>query len=288
MKTIAPSSQTPERDYVLGTHYEELHRLGLQHHVWRPTMLECWERAGIRPGSRVMDVGAGPGYATLDLAEVVGERGEVFSVERSHRFVEATATACHARKLHHVHLHELDLMEDELPAVDLDAAWCRWVACFVPSPAKLVEKLAHALRPGGVAIFHEFADYSTWRLAAQCPVMEEFVQQVMQSWRAAGGEPNIARDLPALLTHAGFHIRSATPRVFCMRPHEEMWRWPASFIEVNLQRLLQLGCVTESWATRVRRAFAAATDNPESLMLTPILLEIIAERTVPGSLSLAA
>ena len=61
-----------ENDYVLGTNDEELERLGLQHRVWRPIVLDCWRRAGITFGSRVIDVGAGPGFATMDLAELVG------------------------------------------------------------------------------------------------------------------------------------------------------------------------------------------------------------------------
>jgi hypothetical protein len=40
-----------ERDYVLGTHEEELARLGLQHRVWRPVGLDCWQRAGITVGN---------------------------------------------------------------------------------------------------------------------------------------------------------------------------------------------------------------------------------------------
>src|SRR5947209_3771961 len=64
-----------ERDYVLGTHDEEIERLGLQHLVWRPRMMAAWGRAGVTRGSRVLDVGAGPGFATADLAEVVGETG---------------------------------------------------------------------------------------------------------------------------------------------------------------------------------------------------------------------
>src|SRR5205085_5527349 len=66
-----------EKDYVLGTHDEELIRLGLQHRVWRPIVLDCWQRAGITIGKRVLDLGAGPGYAALDLAEIVGFSGEV-------------------------------------------------------------------------------------------------------------------------------------------------------------------------------------------------------------------
>ena len=69
-----------ERDYVLGTHEEELARLGLQHRVWRPVALDCWQRAGITVGKRVLDVGAGPGYAAIDLAEIVGPTGEVVAL----------------------------------------------------------------------------------------------------------------------------------------------------------------------------------------------------------------
>src|SRR6266480_1519786 len=55
-----------ERDYVLGTHEEELARLGLQHRVWRSVVLDCWQRAGITVAKRVLDIGAGPGYAATD------------------------------------------------------------------------------------------------------------------------------------------------------------------------------------------------------------------------------
>jgi len=86
-----------ERDYVLGTREEELARLGLQHRVWRPVALDCWQRAGITVGKRVVDLGAGPGYAALDLAEIVGPTGEVVALERSENFVRAMQTTCRAR-----------------------------------------------------------------------------------------------------------------------------------------------------------------------------------------------
>ena len=65
-----------DRDYVLGTHDEELSRLGLQHRVWRPTALDCWHRAGITIGSRVLDVGADPNtlMVTPMVLEIIAER----------------------------------------------------------------------------------------------------------------------------------------------------------------------------------------------------------------------
>ena len=118
---------TTDRDYVLGTHNEELARLGLQHRVWRPVVLDCWQRAGITVGKRVLDVGAGPGYAAVDLAEIVGPTGGVVALERSENFVHAMEQACRARSLANVKIHQLDLMTDELPAENYDFSWCRWV-----------------------------------------------------------------------------------------------------------------------------------------------------------------
>ena len=88
-RKLETMSQSKERDYVLGTHEEELERLGVQHQAWRPVVLDCWKQVGITVGSKVLDVGAGPGYATVDLAEIVGPRGRVVAVERSGNFVEA-------------------------------------------------------------------------------------------------------------------------------------------------------------------------------------------------------
>src|ERR1700756_4827918 len=102
-----------ERDYVLGTHDEEIARLGLQHRVWRAVVLKCWQRAGITVGKRVLDVGAGPGYATVDLAEIVGPTGEVVALERSNKFVSAMKERVRVRGLTNVKAHELALMNDD-------------------------------------------------------------------------------------------------------------------------------------------------------------------------------
>src|SRR5438128_11021611 len=112
-----------EKDYILGTHDEELLRLGLQHRVWRPVVLDCWQKAGITTGKRVLDLGAGPGYAAMDLAEIVAQTGKVVAVERSHKFVSAIKHAAQARGLTNLYTYELDLMIDDLPQDEFDFSW---------------------------------------------------------------------------------------------------------------------------------------------------------------------
>jgi len=267
-----------EGDYVLGTHEEELARLGLQHRVWRPVVLDCWQRAGITVGKRVLDVGAGPGYASTDLAEIVGPTGEVVAVERSQNFIHALETACRARSLANVKIHEVDLMKDDLPKADYDFSWCRWVVSFVNDQSLLIEKLQRVMPKGSVAIFHEYGHYETWRFLPRLSMHERFREHVIAAWRESGGEPDGALQLPELLGENGFVIRSARPHIFCLRPSDYMWQWPATFIETYLERLIEMGRISQKFAKEVRTAVASAAKNPSARMLTPLVLEIIAEK----------
>lgn len=268
-----------DRDYVLGTHDDELQRLGLQHRVWRPRVLDAWQRAGFSVGQTILDVGCGPGYATIDLAEIVGPTGKVIAIERSRRFLEALQGMEKDRGLINIEVLEHDLDELGILPGSLvgDGAWCRWVLCFVKRPRDVLAKVASALRPGAKLVLHEYFDYSTWRLAPRCPELEEFVAAVMQSWRSQGGEPDIALSIPRWLGELGLEIQSIQPIVEVVPPTSFVWHWPRSFIEIGMQRLVTLGFFTENRASEILAAVAKAESMPGTLMITPAVLEIIAE-----------
>lgn len=268
---------TQDRDYVLGTDDEEIARLGVQHDVWRQRVHECFDRAGLEIGDRVIDVGAGPGYVTQDLARRVGPEGEVIAVERSERFVSHGIAQSMLRDFRHVQFVERDVLEP-LPATECDASWCRWVASFVKSPETLVQNIAVALREGGVAMFHEYVDYATWRMDPPRPLQQEFVQHVMASWRDTGGEPDVARQLPALLEKHGFKLRHTEPITWKLAPKDPAWRWVAGYMESGPQRLIELGRVDKAWVERLHAELRDAEKTPGLHMFTPTVLEIIAEK----------
>jgi SAM-dependent methyltransferase len=271
-------NESKERDYVLGTHEAELERLGVQHRAWRPVVLDCWRKAGITVGSKVLDVGAGPGYATVDLSEIVGPTGKVVAVERSTNFVSAIKNAARSLSLSNIEVHELDLINDDLPAGPFDFSWCRWVLCFVSDPNRVVRKIAGVLREGGCAIFHEYGHYTTWRFFPRSENLEEFRNHVVATWRESGGEPDTGLSLPLWLANNGFAVRSVVPRIFCVRPSDYMWQWPAQFIQVHLSRLKELGKIDDAFANKVRADLKAAENKEASFMLTPLVLEVVAEK----------
>ncbi len=269
---------TDERNYLLGTHDAEVERLGLQHRVWRSRVLDAWRRAGIRAGSRVIDAGAGPGWASLDLAEIVGPEGRVHAIERSARFIDVLNARAEQRGLDNVETRVADLVTDPLDVCDADAVWVRWVLAFVSDPALVIDKLAAALRPGGVAVIHEYLDYDSLTILPRDPAVEEFKRVVVEDWRASGGEPDLGRSLPQLLPSAGFRILSMRPIVETVTPTDSMWQWPSSWGKLYPRFLAEGGKVDQTWADRVIAAFEAADADPHAVMVTPMVLEVIAEK----------
>jgi Methylase involved in ubiquinone/menaquinone biosynthesis len=269
---------TRDRDYVLGTHDDEIARLGLQHNVWRPHALAAWQRAGFNSGQTILDVGCGPGYATLDLADLVGPTGHVYAVDRSRRFLDTLDARRQARLLENITITESDLDEASFEPAMADAAWCRWVLAFVLRPRDLLARIAGALKPGGVFVSHEYFDYAAWRTLPRSALFEEFVTATVVNWRGSGGEPDIGAEVPRWLEGFGFEIESIKPLVFVITPHDYMWQWPTSFMDVGLRRLAEIGGIEPDRAKALAAEMDAISNSQSMRMITPGLLEVIARK----------
>jgi hypothetical protein len=152
------------------------------------------------------------------------------------------------------------------------------VLSFVSKPEALVDHLFTAIRPGGVAIFHEYLNYSTWELAPSRSEFSAFVSSVMTSWRTSGGDPNIGLRLPSMLRECGFEIIQVSPIVDVVSPTDFAWQWPEAFLRTNASHLIELGEITADAAQAAITAFDSVKAMPAGRMVTPTVLEIIARR----------
>jgi ubiquinone/menaquinone biosynthesis C-methylase UbiE len=276
------SEQTKSRrrdtDYVLGTHDDEVERLGLQHRVWRSRVYDAWRRANFTVGQTILDVGCGPGWASLDLSEIVGPDGEIISIDRSPKFLDTLTETARDRGITNITVHQTDLDTPALPVVLADGAWCRWVIGYLSKPRQLLEKLAPLLRPGARFVSYEYMAYQTWAVSPRNKVFEEFVELVTRTWRDSGGEPNIGVDIARWLPECGFRVLEMRPIVDVISPENFMWEWPASFIETGTQRLIELKAIDQSQAAAVMATLQEYESMPGARMITPTMLEIVAER----------
>src|SRR5687767_12333627 len=100
-----------EQEYVLGTHREELQRLGVQHRLWRALAYEGWERAGFGAARQLLDLGCGPGYATIDLAELAGDRASILAIDVSRRFLDHLEARCRELGIGNVECRQRDALD---------------------------------------------------------------------------------------------------------------------------------------------------------------------------------
>ena len=264
-----------EREYVLGTHDDEIARLGVQHRAWHPQATEAWRRAKFQAGQTIIDLGSGPGHASIDLARIVGPAGRVIALERSSRFLSHLKAECARLGLAQVEAIQTDL-DQPLPVTGpADGLWCRWVCAFVRNPKSLIAGLRRVMSDDAPVVFHEYGEYRSWRLLPDCPELDQFVDLVMARWREDGGEPDIGRSLPAWLQASGFEVESVRPIVEVLTPSDFMWQWPREFVRVGSERLRSLGVLDATHAERLRAAFAEAEARPGVRMVTPMVLEII-------------
>jgi ubiquinone/menaquinone biosynthesis C-methylase UbiE len=102
---------------------------------------------GLQPGQAVLDVGCGPGFWTLPLAELVGETGQVWAMDASQELLDALAARNPPPQVH-LRRTELPAM-DVVPDASIDLAWVAFVFHEVDPPERLASELRRVLHPGG-------------------------------------------------------------------------------------------------------------------------------------------
>ncbi|HEY0107104.1 MAG TPA: methyltransferase domain-containing protein [Rhizomicrobium sp.] len=267
-----------ERSYVIGTHDAEIERLGVQHRVWRPSVLEFWRRGGLAERMTVIDAGCGPGHAALELAEIVGPAGKVIALERSRRFLDALETRAHARGLRNIEIVEADLASFDWASLSADLLWCRWVLAFAADPLRIARAMTTAVRPGGALLVQEYYDYGSWHLAPRQAAFEDYVARIIARWRASGGEPDIALALPALFARAGLAIEAVRPVVFAAKMNDIASRWPMGFAREFLPTLEQGGDMTAEEAEAIRQLLDRTEADPDAFVMTPGVLQVRARK----------
>jgi SAM-dependent methyltransferase len=275
MSTLDDSSIRQDQEYVLGTGEDELVRLGFQHRVWSAAAFAIWERAGFRLGQTLVDVGCGPGYATVDLAQLVGTAGRVIAVDQAPAFVAHLEARARALGLRNLETRVGDVEQAGAFAAGADGAYARWVLCFVKDPQAVVAAVAQSLRPGGVFAVQDYYHYTGIQLAPPSQAFRRAIEAVDRSWRERGGDPDVGCRLPAMMANAGFDIRDVRPVVRIARPGSSLWEWPATFFRNYLPVLVEMGLLT----AEERRAFdvdwVERSKSPAAFFASPPVVDVI-------------
>ena len=101
---------------------------------------------GVKAGQVVLDLGCGPGFWTLPLAELVGSTGEVWALDVSPEMLAVLQAHCPPA---HVRAVQAELPDVPLADARMDLVWVAFVFHEVEPPRRLAEELRRVTRPGG-------------------------------------------------------------------------------------------------------------------------------------------
>lgn len=271
-------TETADYEYVLGTQSDELERLKMQHDLWIDLAEAQWDRAGIGTGQTVLDLGCGPGFALRELARRVGPEGRAVGVDVSRRFLEhaqqyASQGTRAIVETHHVDAHEMPFDQDTF-----DAVYARWVFCFTPDPARVVEQLARVVRPDGVVVIH---DYMLWTNLFWTPGGEGLTalkRAILSMYGAQRADSNVGQKLPMMLESSGFEVEEIEPVHRIARPGDAMWQWPTVFFRTFLPKVVEAGHMTRQEYELWEAEWRTLEETPGAFFLTPPQVEIRARR----------
>jgi len=115
----------------------------------QPATEAMLEMAGVRRGARVLDVAAGAGDQTLDIAQRVGPDGYVLATDLSASILEFAKG--NARRAGYANVGTL-VADGESLQIDeggFDATVCRLGLMLFPDPRQGLREMYRALKPGG-------------------------------------------------------------------------------------------------------------------------------------------
>lgn len=192
--------------YALRLSADEIERYRTMARRARAQEADLWERAGLRPGARVVDVGCGPGAMLLALAGCVGAGGAVAGVDADPEAVATARSLLRDAGVPAVAVHHARAEATGLPEGAFDVAVMRHVLAHNGgAEQRLVAHLAGLIRPGGHVYLLD-VDAAAMSTTPTLPAIDDLAERYRRWHADRGNDLRVGRRLAALARGAGLEV----------------------------------------------------------------------------------
>ncbi len=260
--------------YILGTHKDEMYRLGLQHQVWSSEARQGWKIAEFGPGQTILDLGCGPGFCTTELGYIVGKLGKVIGVDKSQIYTEYLQHQADIQGLNIDVMHS-DFDDMQLKS-QLDGVYCRWALAWIDNPEEIIQKVVDSMAPGAVFVAQEYFDWSTLQTEPYKENLAKAIKATLDNFRTPPGFIDIGRRLPALFYEAGLEVISTRPMSKIGVPDDLTWEWPSSFFRIFFAKLEEDGVLDKVLHEKAIDELDELEHTEGACIFTPQMIEVVA------------
>ncbi|MET9316660.1 methyltransferase domain-containing protein [Kribbella sp. NPDC003505] len=242
------------------------HESVLRSHSWRTAANSAgYLLAHLRPGMSLLDVGAGPGTITADLARLVGP-GRTTALEANAAALDITRAAFENLDL------DVEFVVGDVHALDLpddtyDVVHAHQVLQHVADPVQALREMRRVCKPGGLVAVRD-SDYHGFVWYPQLPELDEWMELYQRMARANSGEPDAGRRLLSWALAAGFDNVEATTSTWAFTNPADRAFWGGMWADRILQSALadqaRASGVPEATLTAISAAWRTWTDTPDA------------------------
>jgi len=232
------------------------------------------DRAKLKPGERVIDIGCGSGTTVIELAKRVGTGGSVFGSDISKQSVEKANERIAAAGLRQASVSVSDVSTYAFPDASFDLAFSRFGVMFFSDPTATFSRFRRAMVPNGRLAFAVFRTpkenpWGTAPVAAVRHLLPPLPQLGPEDpGQFAWADPERVR---RILAGAGFQEISLTPYDPVMRLAGPGGAAEAADFAMRVgpvARAMSTGSVKDPDAVRAGlAAFFASHDSPQGIRL---------------------
>jgi ubiquinone/menaquinone biosynthesis C-methylase UbiE len=171
------------------------HRLALLEQHLDPMTQRRLNALGVREGWHCLEVVGGGGSIAQWLCRQVGAEGRVTATDIDIRFLEEIQE-------HNFEAISHDITTQDLPERKFDLVHTRWLLHHLAQPDRVIERMAAALRPGGMLLLEE-VDFFPVQTSTS-PFYIDFMLALTSAIVAPSGRDCLwARALPTLVADRG-------------------------------------------------------------------------------------
>jgi ubiquinone/menaquinone biosynthesis C-methylase UbiE/GNAT superfamily N-acetyltransferase len=187
----------------LGDRDEELKRLIRQATIGETMEFAALGRVGLRDGTRILDLGSGPGITTLLMARhlpsatIIGVEPEDLLRSEAETLIENQGFGGRCRFLKGT--------GSQIPLADgyVDFAYARLLFQHLPRPLEVLAEMRRVTRSGGIIVVLDVDDRTN--IVHPAPEgLEEIEARIAEAQAACGGDRHIGRKLHGYLHETGF------------------------------------------------------------------------------------
>lgn len=190
--------------YTLATGLAGSERLVLQDKILSPKSYEHLDKAGIKEGMVVFEIGCGNGMMTSYIANKVGSKGLVYAIDISQAQLALAKERIKTEGFNNVTFVLADInQENTLPLGMADIVYSRFVLMHLQTPEKAIQKMKSYLKPRGVVVSQE-SIMKTWHINYRADVFNDYLQKMIALGEFYGVDYNIGQELEALYKKEGF------------------------------------------------------------------------------------